>query len=113
MIPIAHDSGGPKLDILKNSEQKKSTATNSGNSSFESLEQDTLLSDETLGFLCSSLEEYVAALTRAAQFSKEQRLQIVSNCERVAMERFSLSGFHQHFIDIIGPLIEKQLAHRS
>lgn len=106
MVPIAHDSGGPKLDILK----KDTTARHKAASSFESLEKDELASNETLGFLCGSLEDYVAALTRATQLSRKQRAELVSDCQRVAMERFSLSGFHQHFMAIVGPLIEKQHA---
>ena len=73
-ITIAHNSGGPKVDII-------------GDSS-------------SIGFLASSVEEYADAMLQAFTMSDKQRLQMLTGA-RKAMTKFSEQSFERTAIPLV------------
>ncbi|XP_054712099.1 GDP-Man:Man(3)GlcNAc(2)-PP-Dol alpha-1,2-mannosyltransferase-like [Uloborus diversus] len=79
LIMIAHNSGGPKLDIIRNQ------------------------SPDQTGFLADSVETYASALETVKDMSSEQLLQIRKNA-RQSVSRFSVPKFENSFLDAVKTL---------
>ena len=56
VVPIVHDSGGPKADIVKSEMMG--------------------LGERTTGYLCTSVEQYAAAITEVLCMDQKDRLKI-------------------------------------
>ncbi len=73
-LTIAHNSGGPKLDIVVDYE------------------------DEPTGFLADSVETYAETLQTIFSMTKEEQLKIIRNA-RKSVDRFSEECFETGFLD--------------
>ncbi|OAY80011.1 GDP-Man:Man(3)GlcNAc(2)-PP-Dol alpha-1,2-mannosyltransferase [Ananas comosus] len=78
-IPIAHNSAGPRMDII--------------------LEED----GHQTGFLASSKEEYCDAILKVLSMSEEERLQMAAAARKCA-QRFSEQRFYEDFTAAIRPI---------
>lgn len=79
-IPIAHNSAGPKMDIV--------------------LEED----GSRTGFLASDVEEYADAIMNVLEMSEKERIQIAVAARKRA-QRFSEQKFYEDFKDAIRPVL--------
>ncbi|KAI8922018.1 hypothetical protein DFJ77DRAFT_424909 [Powellomyces hirtus] len=75
LIAVAHDSGGPKLDIV----------TDKGG--------------QPTGYLASTSQEYACALYAALQLSPEEQLQLRERARKAVAGRFSDSAFSKQFVE--------------
>jgi alpha-1,2-mannosyltransferase len=80
LVVLAHNSGGPKLDIV------------------------TSYEGESTGFLASDILTYASQLEEIFNLKPEQRLAIRTNA-RASVERFSEEKFETGFLDITSPLV--------
>eukprot|EP00002_Diphylleia_rotans_P005006 TRINITY_DN1396_c0_g1_i2.p1 TRINITY_DN1396_c0_g1~~TRINITY_DN1396_c0_g1_i2.p1 ORF type:complete len:489 (-),score=51.99 TRINITY_DN1396_c0_g1_i2:1896-3362(-) len=74
LVTIAHNSGGPKSDIL------------------------TPHDGQIVGFLAETAEEYCEAIAKVFQFSAEERQRIGNRARRAAIEKFSEKVFQDRVI---------------
>ncbi|KAM3757709.1 hypothetical protein ACB098_02G209900 [Castanea mollissima] len=81
-IPIAHNSAGPKMDIV--------------------LEED----GQQTGFLACSVQEYADAILKIIRMSESERLEMASAARRRA-GRFSEQRFYQDFKAAIRPILNR------
>ncbi|KAL4229705.1 asparagine-linked glycosylation protein [Mactra antiquata] len=81
-VTLAHDSGGPKLDILIPYNGKQT------------------------GFLASDAESYSESLRTILNLSEKQSIDIRENARKSA-ERFSDDEFNQGFISVVEPFMER------
>ncbi|KAK4799826.1 hypothetical protein SAY86_025191 [Trapa natans] len=79
-IPIAHNSAGPKMDIV--------------------LEED----DQQTGFLAQDPEEYAEAILRVIKMPESERLKMADSARKRA-SRFSEERFYQDFKAAVRPII--------
>ncbi|KMZ59132.1 GDP-Man:Man(3)GlcNAc(2)-PP-Dol alpha-1,2-mannosyltransferase, family GT4 [Zostera marina] len=79
-IPIAHNSAGPKMDIV--------------------LKED----GSSTGFLASDVEEYADAIVNVLGMSEKERIQIAEAARKRA-QRFSEQRFYEDFKDAIQPIL--------
>ncbi|MED6147572.1 asparagine-linked glycosylation protein [Stylosanthes scabra] len=79
-IPIAHNSAGPKMDIV--------------------LDED----GEQTGFLACTVEEYADAILRVIRMPQTERLTMAAAAKRRAM-RFSEQRFYDDFKSAVSPII--------
>lgn len=85
VVPIAHNSAGPKMDIV----------------------QPLLLPDgneQATGFLASTVEEYADAITRVLTMDQRERLQIAAAAQQQA-SRFSTERFMAEFTEAVRPVL--------
>ena len=75
-IALAHNSGGPKLDIV------------------------TDHCGERTGFLANSVETYADAMEEIFSMSEDGRRNLINNA-RESTKRFSEMCFEEHFLDAI------------
>ena len=73
-VTLAHNSGGPKLDIVTDHNGEKT------------------------GFLADSVETYAAAMEKIFTMSAEVRANLVRNA-RESTARFSEACFEEHFLE--------------
>lgn len=73
LITIAHNSGGPRADIIK----------------------------KDLGFLCSSASEYSKVISRIVAMNQMERLKITSKARESVIRRFSSEIFSKQFAENI------------
>ena len=81
-VTLAHNSGGPKLDIV---------TENNG---------------EKTGFLADSVETYAAAMEEIFSMSAGERKNLVNNA-RESTVRFSESNFQESFLEAVKILLSK------
>jgi len=81
-IAIAHDSAGPKLDIVVPTSQGRPT-----------------------GFLASCEDTYAAALRTVLEMPEAQRSRIATDARESVAERFSEAAFGKGFLDSVAPLL--------
>lgn len=79
-VTLAHDSGGPKLDIL------------------------SPYDGHPTGFLASDIETYAAAMETIFSLPEKQNSDIRENA-RKSVTRFSESEFENGFISVVEPLL--------
>ena len=79
-IVLAHNSGGPKLDIV------------------------TPYNEKPTGFLAADVKSYADAMETIFNMSDEQKTDI-RNCARQSVARFSESEFEQKFLTVMEPLM--------
>jgi len=73
LIMLAHRSGGPKMDIVRDSDPDRT------------------------GFLAESAEEFADAIVRIIQ-TPEQQLVEIREAARISVERFSIESFEEGFL---------------
>jgi alpha-1,2-mannosyltransferase len=100
VIPIAHDSGGPKADIVVSPDQKEGQGNHSNQSS-------SRLHKESTGFRAESVEEYAQAITLLLNMEPKERMQMAS-AARDHSAKFSTRLFEQGFIQAIERVVPKQ-----
>lgn len=109
MVPIAHNSGGPSRDIVPVPGGRAGSGADA----------------QRCGYLCSTVDEYVEALTRVLLMPQTERLKMagegrryvecediirghvptnVSCCRHVA--QFSDANFRQRFAQAMWPLLQ-------
>lgn len=81
-IVLAHDSGGPKLDIV------------------------VPVSSHKTGFLASDIDSYAVAMETIFSLSDSERLEIRKHA-RESASRFSEKEFYNGFLSAIEPLMVK------
>ncbi|KAI8816796.1 GDP-Man:Man(3)GlcNAc(2)-PP-Dol alpha-1,2-mannosyltransferase [Fimicolochytrium jonesii] len=81
VIPVAHNSGGPKLDIV------------------------TEVDGEPTGFLAETAEEYADALHRALKLSGDAQRAMRNRARASVVDRFSEEVFARGFVEALGPLL--------
>ncbi|KAK6173177.1 hypothetical protein SNE40_016681 [Patella caerulea] len=79
-IVLAHDSGGPKLDIV------------------------TKYADKITGFLADNEQSFADRMKEIFKLSDEDKNEIIRNA-RISVKRFSDEEFEKNFIDSIEPLL--------
>ncbi|KAK8914541.1 GDP-Man:Man(3)GlcNAc(2)-PP-Dol alpha-1,2-mannosyltransferase [Platanthera zijinensis] len=79
-IPIANNSGGPRMDIVLKEDEQAS------------------------GFLASSIEEYADAILKVLAMEETERI-IMAATARKHAQRFSEQVFYEDFKSAIGPII--------
>lgn len=77
LIPLAHNSGGPSMDII--------------------LSKDC-------GFLANSIESYASAIRTIWSLDEKQEICIRENARKYVESRFSNASFSKNFIDILNEL---------
>ncbi|KAJ8769475.1 hypothetical protein K2173_002965 [Erythroxylum novogranatense] len=82
-IPIAHNSAGPRMDIV--------------------LEED----GKQVGFLCQSVEEYADAIVKVVRMPESERHRMAAAARKRAC-RFSEQRFHDDFKAAIRPLLTQR-----
>ncbi|KAK9711099.1 asparagine-linked glycosylation protein [Basidiobolus ranarum] len=80
LIPVANNSGGPKMDIVVNHE------------------------DEITGFLAQEKEEFAESVHRILDMSHAERIRIQENARKSVVSKFSESAFESSFLDAVKPL---------
>ena len=81
-VTLAHNSGGPRLDIV------------------------TEHNGEKTGFLADSVETYAAAMEEIFSMSADERKNLVNNA-RESIVRFSEDNFEESFLDAFMILLSK------
>ncbi|KAL3159480.1 hypothetical protein ABBQ38_009902 [Trebouxia sp. C0009 RCD-2024] len=89
VVPIVHDSGGPKADIVKPEMIGRGA--------------------RTTGYLCTTVEQYAAAITEVLCMEQKDRLKI-AEAARQRAAKFSDQQFMQGFIAAIRPLISSHVS---
>ncbi|KAG2488628.1 hypothetical protein HYH03_012800 [Edaphochlamys debaryana] len=87
VVPIAHNSAGPKQDIVQ------PLPLEGGG-------------EQPTGFLATSVEEYAEAITRVLTMDQRERLRIAAAAQQQA-GRFSTERFLADFTALVGPLLPK------
>ena len=85
-IPIAHNSAGPKLDIIVPSFDKDAKDGNDG----------------ATGFLATEPEEYAEAIANIFKLSQAKKSKIRANARSHSSERFSEELFEERFRACVG-----------
>lgn len=88
VIPIAHNSGGPRADIVVDTE--------------------TDGAPQRTGYLAETKEEYCAAIKAVLEMDQRDRLRIAAAAQRRAATMFSTERFHQAFMQAVSPVLPKQ-----
>ena len=79
-VTLAHDSGGPKLDIVTDFQGKKT------------------------GFLANSVDTYADAMDEIFSMSEDERRNLIENA-RQSTERFSEKCFEDQFLEAVKDLL--------
>ena len=74
LIPIAHNSAGPKMDILQN------------------------FNDKPVGYLAQTMEEYADRMNEILKMSSRERKEIQTSARNCVLERFSEVSFSEVFL---------------
>uniref|UniRef100_G3MLR9 GDP-Man:Man(3)GlcNAc(2)-PP-Dol alpha-1,2-mannosyltransferase n=1 Tax=Amblyomma maculatum TaxID=34609 RepID=G3MLR9_AMBMU len=82
LLMVAHNSGGPKMDIV------------------------TEYNGECTGFLADSVSSYVAAFKTILEMTPDERRKVREN-GRLSSERFSEDAFTKEFLKVVDPLASK------
>ena len=101
VIPIAHDSGGPKADIVVSPHDQKE-GKGEGKEKMS-----TRLQKHTTGYLADSVEEYAQAIAQVLMMDLKERLQVAS-AAREHSTKFSTQHFEEGFIRAIVDLLPKE-----
>ena len=83
-VILAHDSGGPKMDIVVDH------------------------NGQTTGFLASDVDTYAKALGTIFGLSSDERLLIRTNA-RTSVDRFSDAEFEAKFVTVTGSLFRRDV----
>ncbi|TPX78593.1 GDP-Man:Man3GlcNAc2-PP-dolichol alpha-1,2-mannosyltransferase [Chytriomyces confervae] len=89
VIPIANNSGGPKMDIVSTSNRESRT-----------------------GYLASSKEEYAAAIWDALNLSADEEFDMRTRARSSVATRFSTATFQTEFLRSIDPLMDGAFSKR-
>jgi alpha-1,2-mannosyltransferase len=89
VVPIAHNSGGPREDIVV----PEGGPGSGGNESVQ-----------RTGWLCSGLGEYAAAICQVLGMDQRERLRVAAAARRRAAQ-FSDQRFQQGFMACMEPLL--------
>ncbi|XP_061170224.1 GDP-Man:Man(3)GlcNAc(2)-PP-Dol alpha-1,2-mannosyltransferase-like [Saccostrea echinata] len=81
-IVLAHDSGGPKLDIV------------------------VPVNGQPTGFLASDVDSYASYMSKIFKLSEQERTEI-QHCARVSVQKFSDTEFENGFLDVYENLVTK------
>ena len=73
-VMVAHDSGGPKMDIMKD------------------------WKGQLTGFLADSIDTYVESLSQIYMLSSEERQEVIKAAQTSVNHRFSVASFHANFL---------------
>ncbi|KAL0031056.1 hypothetical protein WJX77_001677 [Trebouxia sp. C0004] len=84
VVPIVHDSGGPRADIVKPERMRHGW--------------------QTTGYLCTTEEQYANAITEVLCMDQQDRLKIAAAARQRAA-KFSDQQFEQDFVKAIQPLL--------
>eukprot|EP00210_Caulerpa_lentillifera_P001520 g1458.t1 len=87
LIPIAHNSGGPKMDILN-------------------LSNTALLQGRCIGYLESTLEGYARAIYTVLGMDEEDRLRI-AQAAREQASLFSQENFQNGFLQVMADVLDR------
>ena len=101
-IVIAHDSGGPKEDIVRPLGSRN--GEDARRDEYQGTEEGTQCETRT-GFLAATPEEYAGALERIFALSPQQQTQIRENARESSL-RFSEDKFRDTVKALLGPLLE-------
>lgn len=82
-VVLAHDSGGPKLDIVIPYE------------------------DKPTGFLADSEVSFANSMANIFRLGTQKRLEICQNARKAA-ERFSDDNFKKNFLHVVTPFVESE-----
>lgn len=82
LMALAHNSGGPKYDIVVEYQGEKT------------------------GFLASDEDSYAECLSEIFSMTSERSMQIRQNA-RISVQRFSDSQFEKNFLNLIHPLFSR------
>lgn len=82
LLVVAHNSGGPKMDIVTDYDNKRT------------------------GFLADSVSSYTAAFRTILEMAPDERRQ-TRETARLSSERFSDEVFRESFLSAVGPLTSK------
>ncbi|KAG0590967.1 hypothetical protein KC19_1G139300 [Ceratodon purpureus] len=88
VVPIAHNSAGPKLDIVVDEGGQKP------------------------GFLATSISEYAEAIYQVLTMPNYERLKL-AEAAKLSASRFSESRFNSAFKKAMGPLLDQAVRHTS
>jgi alpha-1,2-mannosyltransferase len=94
LVPIAHDSGGPREDIV---------VPEPGGPSGQG---------QRVGWLCSSQEEYAAALTEVLGMEQVARLRVAAAARRRA-GRFNDARFQEEWLSCLAPVLPQEDGRRG
>ncbi|KAI7902045.1 uncharacterized protein BX663DRAFT_511548 [Cokeromyces recurvatus] len=83
LIPVAHKSGGPKLDIVTEYEGKRT------------------------GFLADSTDTFADCLNEALSLSEEEYVEIASNARMSASHKFSEDAFNSALLTCLRPCLDQ------
>lgn len=97
VVPIAHDSGGPKADIVVSMGHKEGQGASSS----------SRLHKESTGFLADTVEEYAQAITQVLNMEPKERMQMAA-AARDHSAKFCTRLFEQGFILAINKVLPKQ-----
>ncbi|KAJ3220628.1 asparagine-linked glycosylation protein [Chytriomyces hyalinus] len=89
VIPIANNSGGPKMDIVATSDRASRT-----------------------GYLASSKEEYAEAIWDALNLSAEEEFKMRTRARSSVATRFSTATFQTEFLRSVEPLMDEAFSKR-
>lgn len=87
VIPIAHNSGGPRADIV--------------------VDVETPAGLQRTGYLAETLEEYCQAITTVLEMEQRDRLKIAAAAQQRAATLFSTEHFHEAFVRNVLPLLPR------
>eukprot|EP00879_Flechtneria_rotunda_P003773 GHRR01004012.1.p1 GENE.GHRR01004012.1~~GHRR01004012.1.p1 ORF type:complete len:487 (+),score=120.70 GHRR01004012.1:258-1718(+) len=90
VIPIAHNSGGPRADIVVD------------------IETDEGL--QRTGLLAETKEDYCSAITTLLEMEQRDRLKIAAAAQRRVATMFSNERFHQRFMEVVSPILPTEAA---
>eukprot|EP00878_Enallax_costatus_P037490 GHUV01042352.1.p1 GENE.GHUV01042352.1~~GHUV01042352.1.p1 ORF type:complete len:107 (+),score=18.85 GHUV01042352.1:222-542(+) len=85
VIPIAHNSGGPRADIV--------------------VDVETAYGLQRTGYLAETKEGYCQAIRTVLEMDQRDRLKIAAAAQRRAATMFSTEQFHQCFMEVISPIL--------
>ncbi|KAJ1922177.1 asparagine-linked glycosylation protein [Mycoemilia scoparia] len=96
LIPIAHDSAGPKMDIVVPAHLVK-PSTEGKYSDFDEA--------NIVGFLANSSEDYASTFSHVLKMPKEQQKSVQQNARKKALTSFSTESFINAFMKRFDPVL--------
>ncbi|KAJ1556934.1 asparagine-linked glycosylation protein [Cladochytrium tenue] len=85
VIPVAHNSAGPKMDIV------------------------TVDGTEKTGYLATTANEYAERVSEALRLGGDASVQMRLRARRAALDRFSVAAFQDHFVRSIAKANQQPL----
>jgi alpha-1,2-mannosyltransferase len=85
LVPVAHNSGGPKMDIV------------------------VPYNDNTTGYLASTSEEFATKLANVFSLSKEEYKNMQINARECVINKFSENVFKESILKLLDPVLQENL----